>query len=172
MVLESLIDRVALERHDIGRAGRHGFDTYLTRWVLWGSRYGVPGAPPAGAVYLHRFRRGDRDQALHDHPWPFTSVILWGGYWEWTADARGVLRRRWYGPGRVLKRPSGHRHRVELPAGRECWTLVFKGAKERSWKFWCVAAGRLTGMSAPGKYGNDFNPDAECMAHGSTDSNS
>lgn len=139
---ERLMDRVALERHDIGRPGG---GTYLTRWTIYGSRFDGANS----AVYVHRFARSDFDDALHDHPGGFTSVILAGGYWEWTAGRAGVLRRRWYGPGRVLTRPANWRHRVELADTRPSWSLVFRGPKAKSWSFFCTAAGRLTGREVP-----------------------
>ena len=140
--LEKSADRLAGERFDIGRPSA---GTYLTRWTLWGSRFEGTGE----ALFLHRFHRSDDDDALHDHPWGYRSVVLWGGYYEWTADRLGKVRRRWYGPGRVLTRKADHRHRVELPAGRDCWTLVFRGAKSKSWSFFCLsAAGLLTGRGA------------------------
>lgn len=45
--------------------------------------------------------------------------------------------RRWYGPGRLLRRPAEWRHRVELPPGKGCITLLWVGPKIRSWGFWC-----------------------------------
>lgn len=141
--LERWADRNATERFDIGRESK---GTYLTRWVLRGKRMEGTGT----AVYLHRFHRSDDDDALHCHPWPFTSVILWGGYWEHTANHEGKVSRRWYGPGRVLTRKATHRHRVELPAGRDCWTLIFRGVKEKSWSFYCLnRLGYLTGKAVP-----------------------
>lgn len=140
--LERLADRIAVEpRFEIGRNG----STYLTRWTLFGQRAAGSGF----AVYLHRFHRGDWDDALHDHPWGFTSIILAGGYWEHTPGRSG-LQRRWYGPGRVLVRPAAWRHRTELPPGADCWTLILRGRKCRSWYFHCLdSLGRLTGRSVP-----------------------
>lgn len=123
--LERTADAVARERHDITRPN---WGVYLTRWVLSGGRFS-----PGPKVFLHLFRRGDAEGYCHDHPWPFTSVVLAGGYWEHTFDGR----RRWYGPGRVLRRPADWRHWVEVPPGRTCWTLLFVGHKVRSWGFWC-----------------------------------
>jgi hypothetical protein len=141
--LKRLADRVAVEpRFDIGRND----DVYLRRWTLWGRR---AGPKIARAVFLHQFLRSDYDTALHDHPWPFVSVILSGGYWEHAANPDGTIRRRWFGPGRVLRRPAEYRHRAELPPGRDCWTLVFRGKKCRSWFFHCFAGGRLTGKVVP-----------------------
>ncbi len=34
-------------------------------------------------VFLHRFLCSDPDD-VHDHPWPYATLILKGGYYEWT----------------------------------------------------------------------------------------
>jgi hypothetical protein len=126
------------ERHDIGRKG---IGTYLVRWVLYGRRDPKTGSRRYGEgqkVFLHLFHRGDVEPYFHDHPWPFWSLILWGGYWEETPAGR-----KWYGPGRLLRRPADWQHRVEVPEGRRCWTLLWIGAKVRSWGFHCPATGFL-----------------------------
>ena len=33
-------------------------------------------------VFLHKFLKSDPDD-VHDHPWPYFTLILRGGYWEW-----------------------------------------------------------------------------------------
>ena len=33
-------------------------------------------------VFLHRFLKSDPDD-VHDHPWPYATLILKGGYYEW-----------------------------------------------------------------------------------------
>ena len=109
---------------------------------------------PLGDVKLHHILRSDDDRDLHDHPWSFLSIILWGGYWEHTPfrlpggilpldirlrlnkDSAGRFNlRTWYGVGRVLWRPVPSTHRLELPPGRTAWTLVFTGPKRREWGF-------------------------------------
>lgn len=121
-------DRFARERHEIGRNG----DIYLVRYVLVGRRFAKA---PAPQLVLHHFLRSDYAGALHDHPWPFKSLIILGGYWEHTADGR----RTWYGPGSLLNRPAEWRHRVEIAPGADCWSLLWIGKKERSWGFHCVS---------------------------------
>lgn len=120
---------------------------YLTRWKVadFGTR---------GKVFLHHFQDSDAD-ALHSHPWAFTSVILAGGYFE-TAPARGwnrgtatgPTRTYWYGPGRVLIRPSSWVHKVKLHGDpddpRPCWTLLYIGPRVNSgWGFFCPRVGYL-----------------------------
>lgn len=123
---EWLLDRLARERHDIGRKG---LDRYLTRWTVWGRRLGG-----GRKVFVHLFHRGDAEPYFHNHPWGFWSLVLAGGYWEDTPGGR-----RWHGPGSLLRRPPDWRHRVEVPAGRRCWTLVWTGPKVQSWGFFCAS---------------------------------
>jgi hypothetical protein len=120
-----LFGRLGVPTEEIGR----GDDNlpYMVRWTLFGRRRGA-----RYRVFLHRFLRSDLD-TLHDHPWSFVSIILAGGYHERTADDR----RRWYGPGRILRRAADWQHRVEIAPGRECWSLVITGPKVRTWGFWC-----------------------------------
>jgi hypothetical protein len=139
-LLSWLVDRVALERFEISRSWTA--EPYLTRWTLLGRRF----TGERRAMFLHRFQRSDYDE-MHDHPWPFTSVILWGGYFEETPgtgwkNGVGPREKHWYGPGRILRRPAHWIHRVIIPEGCEAWTLVLRGKKERSWGFWCPSGWR------------------------------
>ena len=108
---------------------REGWDeVYLQRFILLRC--------PLGAVYLHRFFRGDEDQCLHDHPWAFASLILKGGYWEETEGGKVT----WCPPGSLRFMPATHKHRVILDDGRKgaTWTLVATTKKTRSWGFWTL----------------------------------
>jgi hypothetical protein len=96
---------------------------YLVRYILLESRF--------GRVMVHRFLRGDEDDEFHCHPWNFTSVILRGGYFEFTPEGF-----RWYGAGSVLRRPAEWKHRVVIHPGRRVWSLVITGPRVRDWGFW------------------------------------
>lgn len=95
----------------------------------------------AWGVYVHHLLRSDEERALHDHPWPFVSIVLRGGYAEihdQTLDKRPV--RVWHKPGSVLVRPAEWRHRFKVY--RPAWTLVLVGRRVRRWGFhlptgWC-----------------------------------
>jgi hypothetical protein len=89
-------------------------------------------------VYLHKFLKSDEDEALHDHPWNWCSIILRGGYTEHRSD--GSSRRR---AGSIVVRKPEVAHRVQLDWGnawcRELpvWTLFITGPKQREWGFHC-----------------------------------
>ena len=34
-------------------------------------------------IFVHKFLKSDPDD-VHDHPWPYFTIILKGGYYEWT----------------------------------------------------------------------------------------
>ncbi len=119
-------DLTAFKRQVIERDG----DVYLRRWIIFRcDRF---------AVYLHKFERGDEDDCPHDHPWDFTSVVLWGGYREeaYVATSYGseIWANGWRRIGSIGKRAAEHLHRVREPFG-PCWTLVFTGPRRRSWGF-------------------------------------
>lgn len=107
---------------------------YLKRWFL---------LPRNGwhNVYLHKFLRDDDpEDALHDHPWSFTSLLLWGRYRESTETGSRIRSA-----GTLAHRRAEHRHRITLlrdRRGREkpCYTIIVTGSRRRIWGFWCPAA--------------------------------
>jgi hypothetical protein len=106
---------------------------------------------PIVSVYLHQFFRSDHDRCLHDHPWPFVSVILRGGYWEEVFRAAyrddliaaglvpGPVERHWRAPGRFLFRSAATSHRIVLEPSTRPWSLVIVGRRVRDWGFWTLA---------------------------------
>lgn len=135
--------RAFVKKQIINAADDAGRDTgpYLIRWAI---------NTPLFGIKLHHILRSDEDRDLHDHPWSFLSMILWGGYWEHQAEfvfgnprfdyrdsvsGRPSTVRRWHGPGSILWRPAPSPHRLELPAGASTWTLVITSAKKREWGF-------------------------------------
>lgn len=100
---------------------------YLKRWYLFRTK--------PFAVFLHLFFRSDEDRALHDHPWPFITFILWRGYIEHQqTKSKVIIKRRW--PLTVHARKATHRHRVELVNGKPAWTIVVRFKEWREWGFW------------------------------------
>ena len=90
-------------------------------------------------IFVHKFLKSDPDD-VHDHPWPFATVILRGGYWEWRPqfDAQGKKTgeiAKWCGPGSFRTAQATTYHRIELDPDITCWTLFMPGAKQRDWGF-------------------------------------
>ncbi|SKM81860.1 Uncharacterised protein [Mycobacteroides abscessus subsp. massiliense] len=159
---------VRLEPHQ--PIGSEGEPPYLLRW------YVIPRNRWLN-VYLHKFLRDDDDRALHDHPWWFLSLVLWGQYIEVTDDGRSVrsapeLWRLFWGDRPLVFRPALWRHRVELvkaPAtsvertrirprlrALPCWTLIVTGPRTRLWGFWC--SGPAWPGASPRHYVDRFVP--------------
>ena len=125
-LLEKLLDRCfrSMEiRNGCESADPKG-PVYLKRWYLKDYSDGVT----KPAVLLHKFLSSDPDDALHDHPWGFTSIILTTGYVEETE--RGM---HFIPPLSIITRDANHRHRVHIL--KTTWTLVITGPKEKSWSF-------------------------------------
>jgi hypothetical protein len=90
-------------------------------------------------VFLHKFLKGDPDD-VHDHPWPYCTVILAGGYYEWIPqfDAQGRVSceiRYWRGPGHFRYCSANSYHRIELKPGVTAWTLFMPGPQQQEWGF-------------------------------------
>lgn len=80
-------------------------------------------------VVIHKILLSDLDD-LHDHPWPYATLILRGGYWEHTPEGRF-----WRAPGWFTFRKATALHRLELDPNKECWTMFFMGKRCRDWGF-------------------------------------
>lgn len=90
-------------------------------------------------VFIHKFLKSDPDD-VHDHPWPYATLILKGGYYEWVPqfNEQGVKTcevRFWRGPGHFRFCSANSYHRVELKEGVECWTMFMPGPQKREWGF-------------------------------------
>lgn len=136
---------------------------YLTRYYLFRcERF---------RVFLHKFHRSDDDRAMHDHPWPFVTVLLHGlGYYEHTPE--GV---DYYPPFSVSVRLNPARpHRVELErtvkpdgqAGPEApqWTLFIAGRNVRKWGFH-VSKEQVDALPVPAKWHSTYVPDHYFVHH-------
>jgi len=90
-------------------------------------------------IFLHKFLKGDPDD-VHDHPWPYATLILKGGYYEWLPqfDSKGNKIAEmcvWRGPGSFRVCRANSYHRIELDPSVTAWTLFMPGPKKRDWGF-------------------------------------
>ncbi len=97
-------------------------DIYLSRFIILKTRW--------FGLYVHIIRRPDYARCQHDHPWPFLTLILRGGYTEQVGER--FFRRR---PGYIGYRSRSFEHRItELPSGTAL-TLVLRGPDHVEWNF-------------------------------------
>ena len=79
---------------------------------------------------VHVILRSDTGRDFHDHPWNYCTIILRGGYWEYTPNGA-----RWRGPGSVLFRKASSWHRLGVPAGGNAVTIFITGKRIQRWGF-------------------------------------
>jgi hypothetical protein len=90
-------------------------------------------------IFIHKFLKSDPDD-VHDHPWPYATLILKGGYWEFTPifNDKGEKvgeEKHWRAPGHFRFSSATSYHRVVLEPGIECWTMFMPGPQQREWGF-------------------------------------
>jgi hypothetical protein len=90
-------------------------------------------------VVLHKVVKSD-DPIFHDHPWPYMTIVLKGGYYEHTPlfNEKGqkfAEFSRWRGPGSVIIRKANDYHWLELDDNNPTTTLFFMGPQQRDWGF-------------------------------------
>lgn len=115
-----------------------GKTPYLIRWTIFKCRW--------FSIKLHKTLLSDTAD-LHDHPWSYISLILWGGYGEVIGVRRAYStlhdnnRSRlkevytWYKPGCMLFRRADQPHRLIIPENKYAITLIFTSYKWRNWGF-------------------------------------
>jgi hypothetical protein len=92
---------------------------------------------PWFGIYLHRMVGPDWSPHNHDHPWPFVSFVLRGGYIENVSiDTHHFeihMNRyvRWFNAKRATDK-----HRIVWIEREPTWTLVLRGKRVREWGFW------------------------------------
>jgi hypothetical protein len=90
-------------------------------------------------VFIHKFLKSDPDD-VHDHPWPYATLILKGGYWEWIPQFDKDGKKfgeiaQWRGPGHFRVSKATSYHRIELDPNITAWTLFMPGSQKREWGF-------------------------------------
>ena len=94
---------------------------HFKRWSIWSTRW--------FNIYLHQINEADLDEDMHDHPWSFWSIILWGGYQEQLKDS--LVNRRFL---HMAYRKKNTPHKI-LRLFRRTWTLVVTGPGDRVWGY-------------------------------------
>ena len=90
-------------------------------------------------VFIHKFLKSDPDD-VHDLPWPYATLILKGGYWEWIPQFNSLGQKigeiaTWRGAGHFRICSAKSFHRIELDPSITAWTLFMPGPQQREWGF-------------------------------------
>jgi hypothetical protein len=94
-------------------------------------------------IFIHLFLQSD-DDTVHDHPWPSTSVLLWGKIRERRqerySNLYGDLKVREWITARIpkfkrIRREATYRHAIVLDS-KWALTIFIPKEKERTWYFW------------------------------------
>jgi len=131
-ILAEFLTRIGRQRIVLDRCSQ---EPYLERYhVFLKDRKHFP-----FNIFIHKFLKSDPDD-VHDHPWPYFTLILHGGYYEYVpifdSDGKKVgENKHWRGPGHFRYSPAHSFHRIELKQDVECWTLFVPGPKRRDWGF-------------------------------------
>jgi len=96
-------------------------DPYLRRYYLCGLPFGW-------TLHLHHWMSSEEDVDLHCHGWNGVSVILVGGYVEYSCmDSDPTLRKRNFWPGSVNLVNTRQWHYIRLRK-QSAWTLFAHGS--------------------------------------------
>jgi len=104
---------------------------YLIRYTLFTCKY--------FSIKIHKILMSDPSD-MHDHPWDYISIILWGGYYEETLKKAYVgftsdTIIKWYPPLSILIRKGNAPHRLIIPEGKFAVSLIFTSYKYRLWGY-------------------------------------
>lgn len=83
---------------------------------------------PWFGIYVHKWLKPDPRPTLHDHPWPFVSLILSGQYLEARKGASHWRRRI-----NVVR--MGQAHTVTTLVNAPVWTVMFVGRTRPTWGY-------------------------------------
>ena len=74
-------------------------------------------------LVVHRFTAAE-DEHFHDHPWPFISTIIAGGYVEEVLHEDGFVELVVRKPGDRFHIDAHHQHRIVRLLEPVCWTCI------------------------------------------------
>ena len=73
-------------------------------------------------ILIHEMLADDHGDGVHNHTFPYITIILRGGYWETLSTGKF-----WRPPGYIGFRSANNLHRVDLEPGTKPLTLFISG---------------------------------------------
>lgn len=129
---------------------------YITRWVV--------DIGPLGSLRLHHWYGNDDQRAMHDHPWGFLTLVLWGGYADVhyaeppTEHGSYHTVTEWLRAGQIRWRSATHAHTVQTTGA---WTLLWTQPKQRYFGFFVRLGSRVKWFKANKFFATFGNPPCE-----------
>lgn len=99
---------------------------YMSRYWIAPEVWNLP-----FAIRIHKIQRADADPYLHDHPWDWRTIILFGSYVE--EDVFGNKVTRSAGDTKGSNAETFHRVDSVSPGG--VWTMFITGRRRNNWGF-------------------------------------
>ena len=136
------LDKIGRKRIIKDRSGK---EPYLERYYLFlKDRIDFP-----FNIFIHKFIKGDDETDLHDHPWGYFTLILYGGYWEYEYANKlqpvdnnlykdEKIIKYWRKPGYWSTRNANYSHRIEIDKNKGCITLFIPYKKYKDWGFYKI----------------------------------
>lgn len=104
------------------------------------------------SIYIHRIHKSDRDEHLHNHPWPYLNIILSGSYSEAYKPEEGVCppvsveisrnngsRDVWglrhVRPGTISVSGTKRYHKIYALRSNKVTSLMIVGRRQPSWGY-------------------------------------
>ena len=124
MLLLKILDKLGRKKIVMDRGPSHP-EYFLTK--PWTARYYLlfrkrPRWFPFN-ILIHHILDDDHGVGLHNHPFPYITIILKGGYWETNSNHKRTWRSRFY----IGYRSADNLHRVDLEPGIKPITLYIAG---------------------------------------------
>lgn len=85
-------------------------------------------------VYLYGIYQADKDKHLHDHPWDYTSYIIYGEFVEKSLD-EGITKYHKCRAGQVVKNKAERFHKINTLMTPSVYTLFITGKPRRDWGY-------------------------------------
>lgn len=82
-------------------------------------------------IFIHGIYKADEDEHLHDHPWDYFSIVLWGSYIERVRGGNNVQSFM-----TTSHRKAEHTHKILSLKSEKVFTLFFAGKRRRDWGYW------------------------------------
>ena len=78
-------------------------------------------------ILIHEMLDDDHGDGVHNHLFPYITIILRGGYWE--TNDKGTF---WRGPGYIGFRKNTDKHSLKLKDNNPAWTIMLVGPHHSS----------------------------------------